>query len=204
VLWSFDCRSGGCQPSTGVIFDSAGNLYGTTSSGGSAGNGTVYELSPTQSGWSATTLYTFTGENGVGGGGLTMDTHGNLFGVTSPVGESQDVAAYELSQQNGSWSFTLLHDFGIVGGTYAAPAFDAQGNLYGTLTGFGGGGNDIGAIFKLTPSGNQWIYSPFYQFVCTDGCAPTGAVTFDSSGNMCGVTDEGGRDVDGVVWQITP
>jgi hypothetical protein len=133
-----------------------------------------------------------------------MDPHGNLFGVTRPFGAAQNVSAYELSQQNGSWSFTLLYNFGIVGNTYGAPSFDAHGNLYGILPNYGGGGNQIGAIFKLTPSGNQWLFSPYFQFGCMpDGCGPVGTVTFDASGNMYGVTDEGGR-TDGVVWQITP
>ncbi len=79
--------------------------------------------------------------------------------------------------------------------------FDAQGNLYGpipiTTT------NPAGEIFKLAPSGNQWIYSSYFQFTGgSGGNMPVGAVTFDASGNMYGTTiGEGGS---AVVWEITP
>jgi hypothetical protein len=82
------------------------------------------------------------------------------------------------------WLFVALGEFFGSGfpATLNSPTFDSQGNLYGPLP---SGGNGEGEIFKLTPSGNQWIYSPFYQFLsCSngDGCFPEGAVTFDASG----------------------
>ncbi len=203
VLWNFTAGSDGAYPLSGVIFDSAGNLYGTTSYAGGHRLGTVYELSPSQSGWSETTLYSFTNsDNGSGAGGLIMDAHGDLFGITgSGVG-----AAYELTPQDGSWSFTLLQTFS--GGGYppnlAAPTLDSQGNLYGPLP---SGGDGFGEIFKLAPSGNQWTYSPLYQSAsCNDGngCFPIGAVTFDANGNMYGTTEEGGTGYGGTVWEITP
>jgi len=201
VLWKFTDGSDGAGPLGGVIFDSAGNLYGATSAGSSSRLGTVYELSPTQSGWSETTLYSFTyDDNGSGGGGLIMDARGDFFGIMGDVG-----AAYELTPQDGSWSFHLLQTFS--GGGYppslAAPTLDSHGILYGPVP---SGGNGFGEIFKLTPSGNQWIYSPFYQFdTCNNGngCFPIGAVTFDASGNMYGTTEAGGGG-EGSVWEITP
>ena len=84
-IYNFTGSDGGA-PYAGVIFDNAGNLYGTTSEFGARLLGTVYELSPTQSGWSETTLYSFTGETGTGSGGLIMDAHGNLFGLTGGLG----------------------------------------------------------------------------------------------------------------------
>ena len=204
VLWNF--RPGfndGGYPLGGVIFDHAGNLYGTTSSGGAHGDGIVYELSYTQSGWSEMSLYSFTSnDNGSGAGGLIMDAHGDLFGIT---GGFETGAAYELVPQNGNWSFTLLQTF--FGGGYpptlAAPTFDSQGSLYGPLP---SAGNGFGEIFKLTPSGNQWIYIPFYQFIPNEGSGvfPVGAVTFDANGNMYGTTEEGGTGGYGTVWEITP
>jgi len=133
VIWNFTNGNDGGAPTAGVIFDNAGNLYGTTSEYGSHFSGTVYELSPTQSGWSETTLYSFTGEFGVGSGGLVMDTHGNLFGITGGL-DGGISAAYELTPQNGSWSFTLLQNFGNeYVGAFAAPTFDSHGILYGSL-----------------------------------------------------------------------
>ncbi len=212
VLWNFGTiNNDGYSPISGVIFDHAGNLYGTTSLGGSNGFGTVYELSPTQSGWNETILYSFTNnDNGFGAGGLIMDAHGDLFGITGIAvqGSGGPGAAYELTPQNGGWSFTLLQSFsGTFMGPEAAPTFDSQGNLYGPLP--SGGSDEEGEIFKLTPSGSQWIYNPFYQFNGSDGQAPFGAVIFDASGNMYGTAafgrDPGCRDYGcGTVWEITP
>jgi hypothetical protein len=87
---------------------------------------------------------------------------------------------YELSPTQSGWSETTLY----------SP----------------NGSSGFGEIFRLTPSGNQWLYSPFYQFDrCNgDGCDPTGTVTFDANGNMYGTTYTGGTDEEGTVWEITP
>ena len=206
VLWHFTGGNDGSYPASGVVFDNAGNLYGTTGDGGSSDSGTVYELSPTQSGWNETTLYSFNGfDNGLGDGSLTRDTHGNLFGIAGSgfMGEGP-ATVYELTPQNGGWSFRQLYSFGNQTlGPIAAPTFDSQGNLYGPLP---NGSSGFGEIFRLTPSGNQWLYSSFYQFDrCNgDGCDPTGTVTFDANGNMYGTTYTGGTDEEGTVWEITP
>jgi hypothetical protein len=203
VLWNFTGGNDGAAPLSGVIFDSAGNLYGTTSFGGNFA-GTVYELSPTQSGWTETTLYAFTSSDyGNGAGGLIMDAQGDLFGIT---GDLQSGAAYELKPQNGSWSFSLLQSFTglLFTGPLAAPTFDSRGNLYGPVP--NGGSEEEGEIFELFHAGDQWIYSQFYQFTGTGdlGVYPIGAVTFDANGNMYGTSDEGGTGQLGTVWEITP
>jgi len=197
VIFNFpgDASGGGGFPISGVIFDSAGNLYGT-----GAGPPAVYELSPTQSGWTETTLST----SGGGFGGVTFDAHGNLFGMTGNGPGGGDAAVYELTRQNGNWTTTILHDFGQqYVAPAAAPTFDSQGNLYGpipvsTL-------DELGEIFKLTPSGNQWIYTPYYQFTGgNQGAGPFGGIVFDAGGNMYGTTAApigGGTQT---VWEITP
>lgn len=204
VLWNFTGGNDGAFPYGGVIFDNAGNLYGTDF-GGSDGFGVVYELSPTQSGWNETTLHTF-GAEGNGAGGLIMDGQANLFGITGGFESGfygGNVAAYELAPQNGNWSFTLLHNFGGEFPTpVAAPTIDSQGNLYGPLA--GGGSLQDGELFKLVLSGNQWIYSSLFQFDGSDGRAPFGPVVFDSNGNMYGTTYIGGTNDGGTVWELTP
>ncbi len=202
VLWNFTGHGDGGYPVSSVIFDGAGNLYGTTSAYGSNYSGTVYELSPTQSGWNETTLYSFTSETGTGSGGLILDAHGNLFGITGGF-TGGNSAAYELTPQNGSWSFTLLQNFGNeYVGAIAAPTFDSHGILYGPLPTLGS--DFTGEIFRLTPSGDQWLYSLYYTFNGSAGGFPLGAVTFDASGNMYGTGLDGGSDFDGTVWKITP
>jgi len=205
VLWHFTGGNDGSYPISGVIFDNAGNLYGTTSNGSRLGSGTVYELSPTESGWTETTLYSFDGAHCCGDGGLAWDTHGNLFGISGipPAKGEVHAMVYELTPQNGSWSLTWLYDFGNQNeGPIASPTFDAHGNLYGPLP---DGGNDFGLIFRLTPSGDHWLYTPFYEFEnCHNGngCYPLGTVAFDANGNMFGTT-AGGTRAD-TVWEITP
>lgn len=202
VIWNFGGSGDGALPFSGVIFDSAGNLYGTTAFGGGRGYGTVYELSPTQSGWSETTLYSFTGNIGNGSGGLAMDAHGDLFGITGGL-DGGISAAYELTPQNGSWSFHVLEDFGDEYiGAVASPTLDSHGILYGPLPTIGE--DFTGEIFQLTPSGNQWLYRSFYTFNGSNASLPLGAVTFDASGNMYGTGIGGGSDYDGTVWEITP
>ncbi len=141
----------------------------------------------------------------MGDGSLTWDTHGNLFGIAGSgfMGEGP-ADVYELTPQNGGWSFRQLYTLGNQNiGPIAAPTFDSQGNLYGPLP---NGSSGFGEIFRLTPSGNQWLYSSFYQFggCGGDGCDPTGTVTFDVNGNMYGTTYTGGTNQDGTVWEITP
>ncbi len=191
VLWNFTRGDDGENPQSGVIFDSAGNLYGTATL-------TVYELSPSPAGWTETTLYTFTDQdNGEATGGLVMDANGNLFGLTGDQGPGE---AYELSFAGGQWNFTRLQTFtGQYPGPRGAPTLDAQGNLYGSLPTYG----QDGEIFKLMPSGGGWTYTHFFDFDNNNGANPLGAVTFDGNGNMYGTTYAGGSRFSGVVWEIT-
>ena len=184
AIWSLGDGSGD-RPLCGVIFDTAGNLYGGTLN-------SVYKLSPTQSGWTETTLY-----SGGGGGGVIWG-HGELFGLTGAGPQGGNAVVYELASQNGNWTFAQLQNFGDQDfGPAAPPTFDAHGNLYGPLPSY----NGAGEIFKLTRSGDQWIYSPYYQFTGgSGGSEPVGAVTFDANGNMYGTTLSRG----GVLWEITP
>ena len=192
VIWDF-ANGGGYTPYSGVIFDSAGNLYGTTT------GPTVYELSPTQSGWRETTLSTSVG----GAGGLIWDAQGNLYGMTGDGNEGGDASVYKLTPHNGSWTSTVLYDFGQQYiAPAAAPTFDAQGNLYGPLPTYP---STAGLIFKLTPSGDHWVYTPYQEWLGGgDGGGPFGAVVFDASGNMYGAIAGVGIGGESAVWEITP
>ncbi|MGA2369028.1 MAG: choice-of-anchor tandem repeat GloVer-containing protein [Candidatus Korobacteraceae bacterium] len=201
VLYSFTGGDDGGVPDNGVAFDSAGNLYGTAAYGGSFGSGTVYELSPSGSGWTESTLYSFTG--GADGanpiGSVAVDSHTNLYGTTNTGGPGNAGTVWELTPSNGGWSFTRLHSFSGYQGPFDTPTLDAAGNVYGTSS-FTGDGD--GEVFKLTPTGSGWSYAS-YDFT-NNGSIPIGGVTLDANGNLYGTTADGRSRGDGVVWEITP
>ncbi len=146
VLHSFGNGTAGKYPYAGLIFDSAGDLYGTTANGGIhvggscyLGCGAVFELSPREGGgWTETVLHSFgSGTDGARPeAGLIFDSAGNLYGTTTAGGIHHAGTVFELSpRQGGGYTETVLHSFG--NGTdgqypYAGLLFDAAGNLYGT------------------------------------------------------------------------
>ncbi len=139
ILHSFGLGSEGSGPAGGVIFDSSGNLYGTTLHGGVHDRGTVFELSPAGDGkWTHTILHSFN-ESTHGwepSGTLIFDSAGNLYGTTMYGGlNGGRGSVFELSPgEDGKWTETVLHSFdGKNDGAYPAAGlvFDAVGNLYG-------------------------------------------------------------------------
>ena len=161
VLYTFG-GADGANPSSVLMFDSAGDLYGTTQGGGSSDWGTVFELSPGQGGrWSERVLHSFCSlpecADGVvaSGGPLVMDGSGNIYGTTSLGGQDGDQGvAFKLDPAGNE---TVLHSFtgGSDGGSpYAGLAIDSLGNLYGTT--YTGGTPcyviyTCGVVFKITP-----------------------------------------------------
>jgi uncharacterized repeat protein (TIGR03803 family) len=204
VLYNFGGGEDGFFPWSGVIFDSAGNLYGTTESGGANAGGTVYELSPTGSGWTKSTLLSFDrqsqGDGGVGG--VVMDAQGNLYGATISGGPQNGGSVYQLSPSNGQWNYTLLAALPYAyEGPLDSPTLDAAGNVY--LTSRQALGN--GAVLEVSPSDGGWQLNVLHAFDGSDGSWPTGGVILDASGNIYGTTSLGGSSGNnGVVWEITP
>jgi uncharacterized repeat protein (TIGR03803 family) len=213
ILYSFTGSADGGTPYAGVIFDKAGNLYGTTSAGGEGNNGTVFELTPSGSGWIEVVLHSFQdpSQGTVPYGGLMFDASGNLYGTTQLGGlGGYSGSVFELSPSNGSWTFAVLHLFDFSKYEGASPlagvTMGADGNLYGTT--LGGGVYESGAIFELTYSAGSWTYKTLHDFDSNTGDSPFGGVTFDSKGNMYGTAFLGGTGACnlgcGVVWEITP
>ncbi len=203
----------GSAPYAGVIFDAAGSLYGTTSSGGIYGQGTVFELTPTEGGgWAEKVLYGFT--NGTDGASpeasLIFDARSNLYGTTQIGGTYDGGTVFELTPAaGGRWTEQILHSFNPNNSAdgwdpYAGLIFDAAGNLYGT-TGYGGtyGG---GTVFELTPTaGGGWMEHVLYNFGNgTDGIYPYASLIFDTAGNLYGTTQQGGTYSVGTVFALTP
>jgi uncharacterized repeat protein (TIGR03803 family) len=200
VLYSFAGGNDGAVPLSGVTFDQAGNLYGTTQYGGAADNGTVYELSPSGSGWVKTILSSLQNAGQQPFGGVAFDASGNLFGTTYLGGAQGSGTVYELQPANGGWTTTLLHSFGGDGGPTGSVFIDASGNLYGSSETT----NGFGLVFELSPSNGGWTYTELHNFTGSDGFFPFGNVILDTNGNIFGTTNHGGANNSGAVWEITP
>jgi uncharacterized repeat protein (TIGR03803 family) len=198
VLYNFIDGLDGGQPLANLIWDSAGNLYGTTALGGANGEGVVFELSPSTSGsWTETTLYAFAGssDGSQPHSGLLFDSTGSLYGTTSVGGNTLCDGpgcgtVFKLAPQGaGSWAFSVLFTFdGSNGGSpQAGLVSDAAGNLYGTGT---GGKNNYGVVFGLSPSGSNWTES-FASFNLKNGSGPQGQLILNN-GVLYGTTENGG------------
>jgi uncharacterized repeat protein (TIGR03803 family) len=199
VLNAFTSSPDGSGPAySGVIHDPAGNLYGTTSSGGTADAGVVYKLDPDGH---EVVLYTFTG--GADGGsplyGVIPDAAGNLYGTTESGGTGGAGVVFKLDT---SWKQTVLYSF--TGGTDGSGpsgslAIDSAGNLYGTAA--SGGTANHGVVYKLDTLGHETV---LYNFTDgADGGDPAGGVVRDAAGNLYGTTIFGGSACcAGVVFKV--
>jgi uncharacterized repeat protein (TIGR03803 family) len=222
VLYSFGsgAADGSC-PLAGLVFDHAGNLYGTTSDGNGDANGTVFELSPPETAgapWAETVLYSFgnvKGNYGFGLGGLVFGKKGVLYGVASGGGTGLG-SVFELrppAGAGGAWSERTIYAFtGGAGGENpayegASLTFDASGNLYGVA---GGGTYTEGVVFELSPpaSGNTWTETVLHTFgppPTMDGAGPLCRLGFDAAGNLYGTTAAGGdTNSYGTVFELSP
>ncbi len=196
VLYGFQNPVDGQYPYSGVIGDSAGNLYGTTYGGGTSGAGVVYKLDAARQ---ETVLYTFTGgtDGGFPWAGVIRDTEGNLYGTASGGGLGYGVV-YKVSP---SGQETVLYAF-TGGADGASPLVgvirDSAGNLFRT-TAYGG---TAGVVFKVDPSGQETV---LYTFTGgADGGNPYAGVIRDPAGNLYGTTISGGASYAGVVFKLSP
>ena len=201
----------GDTPAAPVIFDSSGNLYGTTSGGGAYDAGTVFELTHSARGWRETVLHDFNPnikDGSVPYAGLLFDAAGNLYGATSSGGAYGQGTVFELSHKSpGVWKETLLHSFGNGTDGFGPTGliFDTAGNLYGTT--WSGGAYGAGTVFQMTPTaGGGWMESVLYSFLNNgvDGYGPNAGVIFDAVGNLYGTTFYGGTDGIGTVFELSP
>jgi uncharacterized repeat protein (TIGR03803 family) len=223
VIYNFQGGNDGIG-SNDLIADRAGNLYGTTfNGGGSAGAGTVYELSPpAQPGgvWTENILYSFSYtalNSGIGPlGRLVMDSAGNLYGTTWLGGPQGAGVAFELSPpavKGGAWTYSLLYAFGGAG--LSSPevglVLDKAGNLYGTTASGGTGGcaGGCGGVFKLAPpaqAGAAWTETVLFNFSGSfnTGGGTSGGLTTDARGSLYGTTYSGSGGPSGTVFRLTP
>lgn len=211
VIYSFgsNVTLDGKNPSSGLVFDSAGNLYGTTTNGGFYGLGTVFELSVVAGGfWAERVLYSFAGGLDVSnpGSSLVFDGVGNLYGTASVGGVNNMGGVYELSPASeGLWTERVIlagsqtHD-----GNFLGPAvFDNRGSMY--VAAAHGGEFGAGTVYQLSPNSGNWKASLVYTFLGgnRDGYMPTGGLTFQAPNLLFGVTEAGGATDLGIAFQLT-
>ena len=226
------CLSATCTdgegPDAGLLRDNSGNLYGTTTGGGSHGDGVVFKLTfdPATKKWKENVLYNFcsTGNSNhpcTDGANpqaaVIMDEAGHLYGTTFGGGAGGSGTVFELvfEPATKAWKEYVIHSFcdqtcpdGYIpsGGLMR----DKAGNLYGTT---GGGTHASGTVFELTldSATKTWKEKVLYSFCeqtgCPDGSGPTGGVIMDKSGNLYGETGTGGTCGSflgcGVVFELT-
>jgi len=204
ILHNFTDSDRDC-PDDELTQDGAGNYYGSTTYGGAYGDGSVFQLSPSGSGFNYNVIYSFSGGSDGNGpySGVTLDSAGNLYGTTYLGGNGDSGTVYELTPNGSGWTETVFYRFsGSDGDNPAAGVIlDGAGNLYGATV--SGGCCDSGVVFKLAPSNGGWSYTSLHDFTGSrDGAGPFGGVTLDSSDNLYGTTNGGGSGF-GVVFEIS-
>jgi uncharacterized repeat protein (TIGR03803 family) len=224
ILHRFNCTLGvhhndGCDPQSNLIFDGAGNLYGTTLKGGGGdsttfchnGCGTVFKLSPNQNGtWTESLIHRFPhGQGGTPDGqnpyaGLIMDSAGNLYGTTYIGGPDDAGMVFRLTpNSDGTWKETVLFNFKATvnnpkdgANPYAGLLMDKAGNLYGTTRDRGGKVTGGGTVFKLAPTAvGEWKETVIHAFPAPryhDGELVLTGLIADASGNLYGAATSGG------------
>lgn len=233
VLYSF-CHHGrlacedGKNPAAALIADKRGNLYGTTTAGGSTNSGVIFELLRGTKKYKYQVLHRFEcGETCVEGGvpvtPLIVDRHGNLYGTATAGGSDFGGTAFELSpnEDRTAWTYKVLINFcshaaadcidGMVpqsGLTYAGASegvpYDGVSPLYGTTL----NGSTPGTVYRLTQSGGTWTGTVLYNFCaqtgCTDGGFPGGQIAVDPSAKFVyGTTNGGGTENgNGVAYRL--
>ena len=204
----------GNTPFGGLVFDSNGNLYGTTALGGAftkpslQGDGTVFKLAPNGT---ETILHNFNGTDGFYPfATLIIDGNGNLYGTTEGGGAYNHGTVFEMTPpatSGGSWTESILLSFNGTtnGGAPHCSLLMSGGKLYGTAQ--GGGTYGYGTVFELTKSGGTWTPSVLYNFIGapSDGADPLYATLLtDTFGNLYGTTYKGGTYSVGTVFELTP
>lgn len=210
TLYRFRGAPDGGEPGYGyggqLVFDQAGNIFGTTPYGGITGPpcndgfgcGVVYELSPSGNQWNESIIHAFSGGATDGrqpNTGITLDLRGNLYGTTEYGGLYRSGNAYEVVHAGSGWVQNTIYNFADYpgGGTLAIDHF---GNLFSTA------GEDS-YVYELSQAGSGWTLNVLYSFGGGGYLLANGSLVMDPSGNLYGTTYDGGLG-GGNVFKLTP
>ena len=216
TLYQFTFGLDGAYPKGPLIFDRAGNFYGTaTNSDEQQNTGSAWESSPFAGGWAFNVIFEFTDASGSGwpDGGLTFDTNGNIWGVggfggvqncDDPQLPDYCGSIFELTSSGSGWTEHTAFGFSRpVGGlATGSPAFDQAGNLYDTLLEDGPNGN--GGVFQFNPSSGRLNVLFSGAGNGEDQYGPAGGVVLDQLGNVYAADPYTGAHNFGFVLELTP
>lgn len=208
TLYAFDGGANGANPYGRLIADASGNLYGTTTYGGtingtSSNQGTVFEIGATDH--TLTTLVTFDANAGYSHPqtGLLLDSAGNLIGTThgQTTGAVQDYGTVFIVA-SGTNALTTMASFQLSNGAlpYGDLIADSAGDLFGTTQ--TGGASGVGTVFEI-PAGSNAITTLASFDGATTGGRPQAGLVADANGNLFGVTENGGTNGLGTIFEIT-
>jgi uncharacterized repeat protein (TIGR03803 family) len=210
-----------------LVRDAKGNLYGTATSGGKFGGGTVFRLHPTANGqWKFDVLHDFCAQADCADGfdpqaPVIVDRQGNLYGVSAArvSSEAADGVVYRLKPRAGRWAYEILYEFctqEVCDGEFAnsglaypgqssgAP-YDGVSPLFGVAN--AGGANNAGVAYSLEPKNGHWKHTDLYSFCaladCADGAFPTQPLVVQDATHLAGVAGSGGGGGSGVVFRLT-
>jgi hypothetical protein len=205
LLYAFPAPPGAGYPDGGVIFDSQGNLWGVDGYGGTdncssdAYNcGSIFELSPSSSGWIDNTVFRFnTSTGGHPIGTLVADQFGNFYDTLDTNGPYGGGSVFQFVPSSGQLN-VLYAGTGYPGdnpGPYGGVVMDQAGNLYAADEAL----VRYGSVFELSPLNGHWIYTDLHSFTDgSDGATPIGPLVVDAEGNVYGA------DLSNVIFEITP
>jgi uncharacterized repeat protein (TIGR03803 family) len=200
----------GKNPQGGLMADAAGDLFGTTSEGGANGDGVVFEIAKTGSGYAGapTVLVSFTGADGsYPQGSLIADAAGDLFGTTYQGGSNTVGTVFEIARTRHGYASapTILVSFTGADGRYPEGGLiaDGAGDLFGRT--ISGGTKDGGTIFEIAKTDSGYARAPttLVDFKPSGGGFPIGGLIADPAGDLLGTTEVGGSSGEGTVFEIT-
>jgi uncharacterized repeat protein (TIGR03803 family) len=207
-------------PSTTLVEDTSGNIYGTAYFGGTYGYGAVFELKAKNKRYSLNYLYSFNGTDGLGpwnlsyagqSSGAAYDGKSPLYGTAIAGGTGGSGIAFSLTPKSGKWSLQTLYNFCSAsncsdgGLPEAGVIVDPSGALFGTTEYYGAGNG--GTIYQLSNSNGTWSEKVLYSFcsaeACSDGSGSYAGLAEDPAGNLYGTTYFGGGGHDGVAFKLS-
>jgi uncharacterized repeat protein (TIGR03803 family) len=196
----------GQNPVSGLVQDSAGNIYGATGQGGMYGPGSIFELSPAAGGgWTFSIIHSFglAGDGGDPYGPISIDASGNLYGTTTGGGFFGYGMAFKFALSNGTWTESTLYNFTLDFGMFPQQdgvVLGPDGNLYGAT--IFGGEFSLGTIYQLSPATGLWNRTVLHTFSGNDGAYPYGGLTVDTTGALYGTASFGGLHGYGTLYKL--